>query len=201
MLARAIRDHALHLHGALTPRVRRGIVKQLSPLSVELIDADVLIDADEMLLGAWLRLYDEQFGIEVGDTAFLYPLESGDWLAFDVASNLDYDFDIHLVGATGEPAFQNSWVNYGLGQRACRFWKGIDGIVHLEGLVKSGSVPGVIFTLPEGYRPDEVVVLSSLSFTGAAYQVAAVQAAINGDVSVQVGGTNWVVLSNLSFLP
>lgn len=90
-LARTIRDHALHLHRALTPRVRRGVIQQVAPLVVELIDADVLIDADEMQLGAWLRLYDRMCGLEVGDTLFMYPLESGEWVVFDAATEFDFD--------------------------------------------------------------------------------------------------------------
>ena len=60
----------------------------------------------------------------------------------------------HNVGATGEPAFQNSWVNYGAVWANCSYMKDSMGFVHLQGLIKSGvSYP--IFTLPIGYRPSK----------------------------------------------
>lgn len=63
-----------------------------------------------------------------------------------------------LVGAQGQPAFQNSWVNFGTGANdtPARFRKDIFGIVWVEGMVKNG-VAGTIFTLPAGYRPGHQV--------------------------------------------
>lgn len=63
--------------------------------------------------------------------------------------------DWHYVGAPGEPAFQNGWVNYDTLNVQAAFCKDIYGVVHLQGLVKSGTVATVIFTLPVGYRPKE----------------------------------------------
>lgn len=56
--------------------------------------------------------------------------------------------------ATFDPfcAFENSWVNYGAPYPPARF-KMVNGEVWLDGLVKSGTVAGVIFTLPPGFRP------------------------------------------------
>lgn len=62
----------------------------------------------------------------------------------------------HNVGATGEPAFQNSWVNFGggpSGNQAARFMLTQGGEVHSEGLVASGVIGSAIYTLPAGYRP------------------------------------------------
>lgn len=63
---------------------------------------------------------------------------------------------VHLVGGTGEPAFQNAWVNF-----LAATWSpasfSIDwrGIVRLRGLVSGGVIGAgnAIFTLPVGYRP------------------------------------------------
>lgn len=59
----------------------------------------------------------------------------------------------HYVGETGEPAFANSWVNYSA--LRTRFIKDASGVVHIEGLVKDGTVgsTNTVFTLPVGYRP------------------------------------------------
>lgn len=50
-------------------------------------------------------------------------------------------------------AFTNSWVNYGSGYTSAAYWKDPFGMVHIEGLIKSGSVGSAAFTLPLGYRP------------------------------------------------
>lgn len=60
----------------------------------------------------------------------------------------------HVVGDPGEPAFQNGWVNWDATLfSATRFWKDPMGMVHVEGLVKSGTILTTVFQLPPGYRP------------------------------------------------
>lgn len=59
----------------------------------------------------------------------------------------------HVVGNSGEPAFQNGWVALGGNEPPPRFFKDPHGIVHLEGAVKNGTNDSAIFTLPVGYRP------------------------------------------------
>jgi hypothetical protein len=71
----------------------------------------------------------------------------------------------HLVGAAGEPAFQNSWVNYGGAYAPAAFRKMPDGTVRLRGTVKSGTNASAIFTLPVGYRPAAVLTPASESFS------------------------------------
>ena len=60
----------------------------------------------------------------------------------------------HLVGATGEPAFQHSWQD-GLNpaDEPLSFYKDREGIVHLRGSIYGGPPNNVIFQLPSGYRP------------------------------------------------
>lgn len=96
------------------------------------------------------------------------------------------------VGGAGQPAFLNSWVNFSAGWQVARFWRDPMGVVHLEGLVKSGT-PGatsVVFTLPTGYRP-------SFDLTAATYSAAGVgriTVKSTGDVVVEVGSTTWTSL-------
>lgn len=59
----------------------------------------------------------------------------------------------HEIGAGGEPAFQNSWVNYDAVFASAAFRKDPFGTVHLKGLIKSGTLGIAAFTLPVGYRP------------------------------------------------
>lgn len=63
------------------------------------------------------------------------------------------------VGATDQPAFQGTWVNFGGGIETCAFRKDVMGNVHLKGQAKSGVVSALtpIFILPPGYRPGKLL--------------------------------------------
>ncbi len=74
----------------------------------------------------------------------------------------------HEVGAAGEPAFANNWVNYGSGFTTAAFRKDSMGFVHLKGLVKTGTVNTTIFTLPAGYRPALTSMFVCVGNTGSA---------------------------------
>jgi len=73
---------------------------------------------------------------------------------------------IHLVGMSGQPAFEGGSVGYGepgVTFQPVGFYKDKEGIVHLEGVVKVGKEKGStslipIFTLPAGFRPADSVV-------------------------------------------
>ena len=76
------------------------------------------------------------------------------------------DDNWHYVGATGQPAFTNSWTNFdaaGTGYQSARFIKDAAGVVHIEGLVKSGTIGQAVFTLPEKYRPKEALLFVVVS--------------------------------------
>ena len=94
----------------------------------------------------------------------------------------------HLVGAQGEPAFNDGntgsgpqsgcyWSNLNVNSNAAGFYKDADDVVHFKGAVKAidGSThncnmfPGsdiVIFQLPSDYRPDVKIVLAAASNLG-----------------------------------
>jgi hypothetical protein len=59
----------------------------------------------------------------------------------------------HYVGAAGEPAFLNSWANYGSGYPGLHYRKNPDGRVVMAGVVRGGALGTAVFTLPVGYRP------------------------------------------------
>jgi hypothetical protein len=64
---------------------------------------------------------------------------------------------LHLVGAAGEPQFEEGAGNVGLIapdtlSQPTGFYKDRGGIVHLEGFAERGT-DGFVFTLPPGYRP------------------------------------------------
>lgn len=101
------------------------------------------------------------------------------------------------VGATGEPAFQNSWVNYSAGYQTAAFYKDKSGRVHLRGLVKSGTDGTVIFTLPVGYRPEAISLHTTLSNNA----VARVDITSTGNVhpNATYSDPNWISLDGISF--
>lgn len=67
------------------------------------------------------------------------------------------DEDWHEVGASGEPAFENSWANYGGAFTVVAFRKLSSGLVVVKGLTTGGGGT-LVFTLPSGYRPAETLI-------------------------------------------
>ncbi len=65
------------------------------------------------------------------------------------------DASWHEVGTAGEPGLLNGWTNAG-GFETCGFRKDGFGIVHLKGRL-NGTAATIIFYLPEGYRPDNLL--------------------------------------------
>lgn len=65
----------------------------------------------------------------------------------------------HNVGDPGEPEFLDGWFNSEEGAARAGFYKDPWGVVHLKGNVQRASAggPSVIFILPEGYRPADLM--------------------------------------------
>lgn len=100
------------------------------------------------------------------------------------------------VGVGANPAFQNSWVNYDTTTfYGLRYWKDPMDIVHIEGLIKLGTIGTTIFTLPAGYRPTNghlFVVISN----GA---IGRVDIAPTGNVVATAGNNTYLSLSGINF--
>lgn len=113
-----------------------------------------------------------------------------------VAANLPTLEAVKVVGATGQPVFQNSWVAFGTGDDQPGFYKDAWGIVHLTGTLKSGTVGSVMFTLPAGYRPQYNNIFPAV--VNGAFGATRIQT--SGDVSQLAGGSNvYHALSGISF--
>lgn len=134
----------------------------------------------------------------------LYPDEFLSWLPRWLQTNVNFQLATsqlpsveswRLVGASGNAVFENSWVNYGGTNAAAAYYKDPFGRVHLKGLVKSGALNTTIFTLPTGYRPQEVEHFSVVA-NGAFGQVV-VQP--DGTVQQQVGSNGYVSLASISY--
>jgi hypothetical protein len=107
----------------------------------------------------------------------------------------DADEDEHIVGDAGEPAFENSWVNYNASSYGyARFRKLSNGHVVINGIVKSGTSP-TIFTLPSGYTP-----VHNCWFGGTANGAfSSMSVSPSGAVSQQVGSNVWCSLDDIRF--
>lgn len=101
---------------------------------------------------------------------------------------------LHYPGAAGEPAFQNSWVNFGGSEQLVSFYKWGDR-VYLAGLTASGTLPGTVFTLPAGYHPSGAARFCVVSNNA----LGIVLVAADGTVQVIAGSTAWVDLAGVEF--
>jgi hypothetical protein len=106
----------------------------------------------------------------------------------------------HLIGAPGEPAFENGAQNAGalsgLHLNSAGFYKDHEGIVHLEGIVKATSTEvKSVFTLPVGYRPAAGTVLIFAAGTTSAALIGGTNTAVESlDLSGKVAGANELIL-------
>lgn len=104
---------------------------------------------------------------------------------------------LHVVGASGEPAFQNAWVNFGGTDPSASFYKD-RGRVYLAGSVKSGTLAAPIFTLPVGYRPPSDTVRFAV-IDGSAGPGGTVIVFASGAVHLQTGNNVFVSLAPVDF--
>lgn len=105
-----------------------------------------------------------------------------------------------------KPALLNGWADFDTEyDRSPRFWKDQNGIVHLEGIMKGGTLQKAAFVLPEGYRP-----MTSKNFPAVSNdkfaRIAIIGSSSNsgsdraGEVIVMIGDQEWVSLDGISFL-
>jgi hypothetical protein len=118
---------------------------------------------------------------------------------------------IHLVGAAGQPPFEDGSSNAsvpGIGLQPVGFYKDHEGIVHLEGVAQVGKAPtgpASIFTLPPGFRPaNGVVQIYDLGGTEGAVVVTGSSVSLEGHgFSGNVLGTEekFAIMSGITFRP
>lgn len=89
------------------------------------------------------------------------------------------------VGASGASPFTNGWQNFGGAYAPAAYWKDENGLVHLEGLVKSGTLGLAAFVLPPGYRPSASRIFAVFSNN----TVGMVQVGSDGTVQPMAVGT------------
>lgn len=105
-------------------------------------------------------------------------------------------FLTYEVGLSGNPAFQNSWVNAGGSRLTARYWKDAMGYVSMAGAIVTGASGSVAFTLPPGFRPKATEEFGTYADTGAA----TVSVSATGTVTPTYTGIPvWVTLSGIIF--
>lgn len=111
-----------------------------------------------------------------------------------------WDEDWKEIGASGQPAFQNSWTNYNAStDSTAAFYKAYDR-VYLKGQIKSGGIPSTAFTLPEGYRPDKKMTFPVYSpVVTEAQPPGSLIIQSDGQVKPSTGLNTWISLDGISF--
>lgn len=163
----------------------------------------ILVQTDGQVI-----VYGEVVGTAGGVSGSANSLQFLDNITFDTDSvsqmtgligSAGVNMDVwHVVGNPGEPAFVNSWVNFGAPYLGVAFTKLPNGKVQVRGSIKSGTSPAVIFTLPPGYRPSASVVFA-VATSGGVNVLGSVMVAANGEVSAVSTNNAFVPLDVIEF--
>lgn len=106
----------------------------------------------------------------------------------DAAGNLVGADRWHYVGAPGEPAFQNGWVNYSTTSYPTRpalaYKRTLDNFLELRGYLSSNAATApLIFALPAAYRPRFDTTFPCMSWLSPSWAAARLVVASSGNVS------------------
>lgn len=96
------------------------------------------------------------------------------------------------------PNMINNWTSYGSGYNPAGYFKDGLGIVHLRGLIKSGTMNQPCFVLPAGYRPPYQELYPAFSSASPA-SVAKIIVYANGNVTPYQGGNQYFGLDGMTF--
>lgn len=91
-------------------------------------------------------------------------------------------------------SYQNGWVDYGSGYYGVGYAKDSHGIVHLRGLMKSGSMSTTAFTLPNEFRPASHTIYGVTS--NGAWGYVTIQN--DGQVVINAGSNVWMSLDGIT---
>lgn len=103
----------------------------------------------------------------------------------------------HIVNASGEPAYQNSWSNGGVG---IVFKKENNRVTITGDVANAGAINSIVFQLPTGYRPVNVMYFAS-AIAGGVDTMCSGSVDISGNVTVgsNSGTTNKRIVFSISF--
>jgi len=122
-----------------------------------------------------------------------HAFNAGDKITID---KMNENFNSLTQRVWHTPTLVNGWVNYDSGYQTVRYSKGHDGVVRIEGMVKSGT-NNIVFYLPEDYRPKMYQIFTCYSHSGPT------RVDVNppdGAVYLNTGySTNWTSISCVSY--
>ncbi|MET3943186.1 hypothetical protein ABIC22_005998 [Paenibacillus sp. PvP094] len=104
------------------------------------------------------------------------------------------------------PTLLNSWVRHSTARPTLRYYKDSQGVVHLEGVIRSGVVTSgtALCNLPVGYRPALTVSCISYSSNGTTVAMGLIDVLNDGTIQLGTTGTptfyNGLMFIALSFL-
>lgn len=196
-------DHAWALGADLSPR--EGGVPTATPFRVAQVTAMGLHEQPPVLyLGADavpVRVMGRLDQYQPGDTVIFQdnagsPVILGKLPAVGTDPDPDESDPWHEVGAAGEPAFANTWTNFGSVYSTAGFKKQSDGWVALKGLVTGGA--GTVFSLPAGCRPPFWCYFTVAASNGVHAEISI---STSGSVNYVAGGTGaaWLSLEGIVF--
>ena len=93
------------------------------------------------------------------------------------------------------PTLINSWVNFGSGYNEAGYFLDQFGIVHLRGLIKSGTIGTSAFVLPTNCRPANTLFIATVS----ADLFGKLAVYPDGNVTPANGSNSWFSLDGISF--
>ena len=120
----------------------------------------------------------------------------------DIGNKVQFDaFNVHVIGNTGEPAFNNGWTHYGSPYSKAAYYKTPDGWVRLFGVIAGGTVGSPAFELPPGYRPDSSALPGPFAvFSGSANSIGRVDVTSGGVVTpISPSSNTSVSLEGITF--
>lgn len=148
----------------------------------------------------------QTYGIQLGAVAISGAI-SGNDLTGNITDGLfngsTTPLAIAVNGNTGysqnaliAPTLLNSWANNGAPSGNCYYYRDSSNVVHVQGLIKNGTLASPAFTLPAGFRPAGDQYFSCIA--NGAVAVAYVQAS-TGNVIPQSGSNVYFSLCGISF--
>lgn len=145
------------------------------------------------------RIKSRVTSLETKETKFINDDDTAvdmSWSSSKITARISEEMSTHIAEVEWTaPTLGNSWVNFGSPHASAGYKRDVHGLVHIKGLIKSGTMNSAIFTLPEGYRPSEQLVFSVIS-NGA---IGRLDVFVDGDVKLVSGSNAWVSLDSISF--
>jgi hypothetical protein len=150
-------------------------------------------------LGAWFR-YDgaawQQMGLAFFTTATRPAAPPTNYRYADLTDGAIYRYNGSTYdGAWIAPTFVNSWVNFGAPYQTAGYFKDAGGVVHIRGLIKSGTVGSAAFVLPTGYRPSATSIFTTSA--NSAFGETRIDA--SGNVTPTTGSNVYFSLDGITF--